>query len=313
MLFGGIDEAGYGPLLGPLSICGVAAEAENLQALKLGFRKARTGAKDSKQVHVPGDIGAIESVALPAITWLSGRMPGTALECFSLLDETAAAHQGIPWLMEAAGLRLPVAAPKLKQWKIAGVEPRTLAGGVIQPREFNADTRAGTNRAEIELATVGTLLRTLVRPELAGEVVVDRLGGRRYYHGFLQSLWSDAMVLIEQEAALASVYRVIGQSAEQSVSFRVDGESASPMTAVASCIAKYVRELHMLLINRYWCALRPDLKPTAGYTKDAWRWLADVGEAVAPVRDLLVRNRVESTEDDDEDEPAAAAAETPGL
>jgi ribonuclease HII len=309
MRFGGIDEAGYGPLLGPLSICGVAAEAEDLAALKLGFRKARTGAKDSKQVHVSGDIGAIEAVALPAIAWLSGRMPGTALECFELLGETAASHHGIPWLVEAAGLRLPVAAPRLKQWKLPGVEPRSLAGRIVQPREFNADTRAGTNRADIELASVGALLRAIVAPDSAAEVVVDRLGGRRYYHGFLQSLWPEAMVLIEEEAPLASAYRVVAPRAEQSVSFRVDGESRSPMTAVASCIAKYARELHMLLINRYWGALRPEVKPTAGYTKDAWRWLAEIGTAVEPVRDLLVRDRVESTGADD---PEEAPADTAG-
>ena len=61
MLFAGVDEAGYGPLLGPLSIAVVSAEADDEGALKKGFRRARTGAKDSKQVHVSGDISALRS------------------------------------------------------------------------------------------------------------------------------------------------------------------------------------------------------------------------------------------------------------
>ena len=39
--------------------------------------------------------------------------------------------------------------------------------------------------------------------------------------------------------------------------------------------AKYVRELHMVLFNRWWRQHDPELKRTAGYVQDARRFLAD--------------------------------------
>lgn len=314
MRFGGIDEAGYGPLIGPLSIIGVAADAEDAAALKQGFARAKTGAKDSKQVHTPGDIAGIESVALPAIAWLTGAVPTNALALFDLLGETMTERAGVPWLMEAAGVSLPVAGGAVRSWNVPGVTPRLLRGALVQPREYNARIRGGLNKADLELAAVGTLLKAIRDPAQGGAIVVDRLGGRRYYREFLQGLWSDAMVMVDRELPLASAYRVVGDRAEQVVSFEVDGESQSRLTAVASCIAKYARELHMLLLNRWWCARQPGLKPTAGYARDARRWLADVGDAaVDPHRDGLVRVPTPTDGADDDDGGPEQATDDPAV
>ncbi|MBA2479447.1 MAG: hypothetical protein H0V44_02200 [Planctomycetes bacterium] len=295
MLFGGIDEAGYGPLLGPLSIAAVSAACADEKSLKAGFRRARTGAKDSKQVHTSGDIAAIEAVALPAITWLTGNQPATASECFAAMGESIEVRDGIPWMDSAAHVALPVAAVRLKRWDIPGVEPRGLHGRLIQPREYNAAGRSGMNKADLELAAVGSLLSAIHRDDQHAQTIVDRLGGRRYYGDFLQTLWPRSMVLIETEAPGISSYRALGASAEHAVHFCVDGESVSPLTAVASCIAKYVRELHMLLLNRFWSGRFPHLRPSAGYGRDARRWLDDLG-AIAERDDLV---RVGRTETDD--------------
>jgi hypothetical protein len=205
-------------------------------------------------------------------------------------------------------LSLPVAAGRLKEWRVPGVEPRLLRGRLIQPREYNAALREGLNKAELELEAVGALLREVRRPELPGAIVVDRLGGRRYYHAFLQELWSDALVLIDTEMPYVSIYRAIGASAEQSIGFCVDGESRSPLTAVASCVAKYARELHMLLLNRWWSGRHPALRPTAGYTRDARRWMADLGDAaLGAFRDALVRNGPAEPDADEAPERLAEA------
>lgn len=322
MRLAGIDEAGYGPLLGPLAIVAVAAEAADPATLRRHFGHAKTGAKDSKQVHTPGDIAAIEAVALPAITWLTGTQPAHALACFGLLGEDAQAYAGVPWLLAAADLALPVAATRVKTWRIREVQPVGLHGALVQPRAYNATLRAGVNKADLELAAVVRLLAAVAPAQGPGEVVVDRLGGRRYYHGPLQSLWPDAMVLIEAEQERLSTYCAVGATREVRVHFAVDGESRSPLTAVASCIAKYVRELHMLLLNRYWCARLPALRPTAGYSKDARRWLAEVGdEAIDPLREWLIRAGPAEDEGDpspattapDEPEPPATASAAPAT
>jgi len=58
-------------------------------------------------------------------------------------------------------------------------------------------------------------------------------------------------------------------------------ESWSLATALASMVAKYVRELYMIQLNAYFRSLVPDLAPTAGYGRDAWRFLDDVAAARA--------------------------------
>jgi hypothetical protein len=55
-------------------------------------------------------------------------------------------------------------------------------------------------------------------------------------------------------------------------------------------LAKYVRELAMARFNRHWCSRLPDLKPTAGYRGDGWRWLRDASPVITrEERAALVR------------------------
>ena len=46
--------------------------------------------------------------------------------------------------------------------------------------------------------------------------------------------------------------------------------------AIASMIAKYTRELHMIRLNRYFAGMMPKLKPTAGYVTDGRRFLKEI-------------------------------------
>jgi hypothetical protein len=54
-----------------------------------------------------------------------------------------------------------------------------------------------------------------------------------------------------------------------------EAESHHMPVALASMSAKLVRETLMGRFNRYWNARLPELKPTAGYRQDGWRWLND--------------------------------------
>jgi len=293
MRFGGIDEAGYGPLLGPLSVIGVAVAGDDHATVTQAFRSAATGAADSKRVHTPGDISGIEAVALPAIHWLTGRLPESAGACFALVGERREDLAGLPWLADAGAVRLPIGRCEITPWRVADVEPLGLSGRIIQVPAYNAILASGLNKADMELQAVGAILVALAAHGGDADITVDRLGGRRYYRQFLQSHWPESMVLIEQEEALVSAYQVCG-TVQQRVRFCVDGEAQSLLTAIASCIAKYVRELHMFLLNRFWCAQVPSLAITAGYVLDARRWLDEIGaEALAAHRKLLVRNGME--------------------
>lgn len=283
----GIDEAGYGPLIGPLSIVGAAVEVERPGAIGEAF--AETGACDSKELHVPGDLAPLESVALPAARWLSGQAIAHAAELFALLGETATDRADTPWMIGAEMLTLPVAADGCAAWSLAGTRPAGLRGRLIHPHALNRARADGRNRHAIEVEAVADLLRASCGGEGEHIAVVDRLGGRRFYGAMLAQLWIGTPVVPLREDADVSAYRVDDGARALAVEFRVQGERASPLTAIASCIAKYARELHMLLLNRWWCGRREGLRPTAGYGQDAHRWLDDISDDLASHRPILVR------------------------
>ena len=58
----------------------------------------------------------------------------------------------------------------------------------------------------------------------------------------------------------------------------MQGERFLP-TALASMTAKYLRELSMRAFNKFWSVHVPDLRPTAGYPKDAHRFYKDIRTA----------------------------------
>jgi ribonuclease HII len=282
MRYGGIDEAGYGPTLGPLAIVGVGVDAPPGHDLARAF--AGTGVRDSKTLHKPGNLAPLEQVALGGLAWLLGKRPGTAAEVFTALGETSA-ERTQPWQHGAESLTLPLSATHVPLWSLTDVQPLGVRGRLIHAGEYNRFVRSSGNKADLELRAVGRLLAWVADCSPA-TVVVDRLGGRRFYRYALQGIWPDSEVAILEEAANASSYDIAGRQ----VSFLVGGESASPLTALASCIAKYARELHMLLFNRHWCAAVAGLAPTAGYPEDARRWLGALGsERYTPIADELVR------------------------
>jgi len=69
------------------------------------------------------------------------------------------------------------------------------------------------------------------------------------------------------------------------VSFAKGSEEKNLCVALASMLAKYLRELHMLVFNQYWKGYEEKLKPTAGYVLDARRFLEDTVD---------LRNRLET-------------------
>lgn len=282
MRYGGIDEAGYGPTLGPLSIVGVGIDAPPGLDLTRAF--AGTGVRDSKTLHKPGNLAPLEQVALGGLGWLLGNRPTTAAEVFAALGETPG-ERTQPWQHGAETLALPLSATHVPSWSLTDVAPLGVRGGLIHASTYNHFITSSGNKADLELQAVKRLLGW-VADSTPATVVVDRLGGRRFYRGSLQAVWPDSEIAILEEAAHASRYDIAGRQ----VAFLVGGEGASPLTALASCIAKYARELHMLLFNRHWCAAVPGLAPTAGYPEDARRWLAVLGDhRYTPLGPELVR------------------------
>jgi hypothetical protein len=307
----GMDEAGYGPNLGPLvvtatvwevpgsprefdlwgAMADVASQSPSKEPLKLQIA-------DSKEVYSPGKgLAALERAVLSALRLLGHQPPSLAVLIDHLkleLSETP------PW---AAGrdLDLPtevdasLIADIATQWlgccQRAGVKLLAIRSQIVQPQRFNELVRAGDNKAlALSRLSLG-LLRSVWNPEDTQPtlVICDKHGGRNRYDDLLAEILDGQMVFSVGESRERSVYRV-GSS---EIRFQMKAEANFPV-ALASLVCKYVRELSMTVFNQFWSNHVPGLKPTAGYPLDAGRFWSDIAEAQSRLgisNDVLWRER----------------------
>jgi hypothetical protein len=326
-LVAGIDEAGLGPLLGPLAIGWSVLRlpepgADPWKLLrrtvhKRPTRRARLVVADSKRVFSRNALGwrRLEATALTFLALLQegGRPPADARALFTGAVPPRPGGLDAPWydrlprlprVHEEAGIELGAAllARRMRARDLALVD----AGVRLVPAsELNASYRETDNKG----ATVWERCREVIRHvwtrhgEEAPDLTVDLLGGRMHYGGLLSEAFPEAQVsrLFEGQEHSAYVLDEDGASADASwlprrmrIDFRAKGEDASFAVALASCLAKYAREVVMTGFNDYFHAHAPELEPTAGYTTDGRRWLEDARSAIAScgvADDVLVRTR----------------------
>ncbi|MCF0234917.1 MAG: hypothetical protein HUK22_08075 [Thermoguttaceae bacterium] len=172
----------------------------------------------------------------------------------------------------------------------------------VQPREFNAALDAlGLKSSLVAETTLSLAVETIdraARRDLPAEarfvVLCDKLGGRDAYAPILAARFPGVEIQTLAETRARGVYRLAARRAlaggvpldfpgelDLEFHFTAKGEANAP-TALASIVAKYLRELSMKPFNDYWRAqVGPDLRPTAGYPVDAKRFFAETADARA--------------------------------
>jgi len=323
----GVDEAGLGPLVGPLTI-GFSvfrlprpgADPWRLLrrtvAAEPGRDERRICVADSKRVfaRTPGGRRRLETTALSflALRGEDGRLPSSARELLSgpvhPSPERIASH---PWYDGLAPLplhreraSLELAAELLRRDLAAhGLELLDAGVRVVPAGELN-DSYAETNNKSLSVwSKTLEVLRHLWSSYGASApfVTVDILGGRLRYGPLLARGFSDARVSWSREKSGHAAYRLEERdpppgraSRRMRLDFRARGEDHSFAVALASCLAKYAREHVMDAFNAYFRALDPDLRPTAGYRTDGRRWMREAEAALrraALAPEVLVRQR----------------------
>ncbi len=302
----GIDEAGYGPNLGPLVVAVSAWRAPSVdldlyETLANVFSRTpcagRIAIADSKLLYKPR--GGLRNLEL-AVLALAAR----AARWKELVVALGADRQGhgdaLPW-HDGFDPRLPLdaSAGELDAARgLVGSPPKQscprLAARIVHPSEFNAlcdrfDSKGGAlSHVSLELLR-GTIDRLGPGPVCC---VLDKHGARNRYAGVIAEHFAGYALEIESEGAAESVYRLSGPRAI-TLAFRAKGESHLP-TALASMTAKLLREVCMQALNQYWIARVPGLLPTAGYPADAGRFRAEIAAEWASLglqEDLLWRRR----------------------
>jgi ribonuclease HII len=303
LVYAGIDEAGYGPLLGPLCVGAAAfvlndhdpaAGAPDLWRLlnaavcrRPSDRRRRIAVDDSKRLKGPNDGPAHPLRHLERGVWsfcpFGGDVPDRDDELLAMLD---AGLPQRPWLAGTTALPLAHTPDELRiargrverAMRQASIRCEGMWCEVVHPEDLNRAIGDCGNKADVNFAAAMRLVDRVWRrwPQGHPRVMIDRHGGRTRYGDLLEAAFTGARAEVVAETPTLSPYTLDRRGSRLTVSFALEGDGRFLPVALASMTAKYVRELVMLRINRFFQGHLPGLRPTAGYRADARRYLAEI-------------------------------------
>ncbi|MCF7974040.1 MAG: hypothetical protein K9N55_09520 [Phycisphaerae bacterium] len=314
----GIDEAGYGPLLGPLVVSCAAFRlpTEDLQSdvWQLLNRSVTKTAKraagrllitDSKKAHSKSaGIKHLQRTTL-AVCRTLGYSPHTIASLMELLDPPCLPRlRTYPWYVglesqtlgqdEAdIGIAANALVHDLKRQKMAflGLKSRCL-----DVAYYNERVEVVRNKSNVLFTETCCLLQEALALDKNEDlqVVVDRQGGRIHYRESLLRMFPGADLSIIRETEQMSSYEMTTQNRRARLHFVVKADARCLPVSLASMVSKYVRELLVKRLNEYFISLCPTLKPTAGYWQDGQRFVKDlkqINPEKMPDKERLIRSR----------------------
>ena len=309
MILAGLDEAALGPSLGPFCACltrfrlsGKSIDppdmyrilSHTVSASKRDADLIAVG--DSKALYSPATgIGTLEEGVL-AFLEAAGLEPSLSLadliEVLGAPGDRETLYQ-VPWLADAGNLKFPWPAKRAgalkKNLEEAGIEVLRPSLRFVPAFAFNREITEGGGKGGALRSIITPLLKTALETDTGEEahITVDRQGGRRYYGEWLSEIIPGAALRAFEENPKRSAYQV----GNRSIEFLVKADALRMETALASMISKYIRESAMRLFNAWWAGRVPGIRPTAGYPRDAKRFLTDleIAGALPEEKDLLIR------------------------
>lgn len=317
----GIDEAGFGPVLGPLVVSVASFEApdrcadmsmwEMLAAAvsrRLAKRHAKVPIADSKKLYSRKRTKPLQHLerAVLAMLAIAGRKPTSLTRLLRIVAPEAVKLLGCyPWYA-GADVALPHSISEVEVELAANslaaamgkahVRLLAMRCQVIPAGEFNRIVRATRNKSTTLFDTTMRLVAYLWRRQGGRRmrIHIDRHGTRRSYLRGLQRAFEGCDFKVIDENDRLSAYRMTSAARSAEIDFTVRGEDKHLPVALASMLSKYMRELMMLMLNRFWAARVPGLVPTAGYYTDGRRFFGEIQKATGQLgidKDLLYRCR----------------------
>ncbi len=313
LVYAGIDEAGYGPLFGPLTVGRAVLEVPALPSpvhdddplawrppdlwARLSRVVCRTVAEANRGGRIPvndskkltgraAGLGHLERGVL-AFAALGGQQPADEDAWFAAVAAGLPAPLP-PWYASATPRPLPASVDAgelaVSRGQLAaaakriGISAAPLSVAVVLEDAFNRECDGPGGKAAVNLARVMGRLRELWRTRGADGPVaaVDRQGGRTRYGVELAGAFPGVAIDVLDETAELSAYRLREGERSMLLRFEVAAEDRHLPVALASMAAKYGRELLMARFQASFTAKLPAVAPTKGYGTDAARFAREV-------------------------------------
>ena len=304
----GIDEAGFGPILGPMIVSSstfllpqhlLTANLWQILGKSVGNRRKRLAGRllvaDSKKSYSKQK--GIKHLARTVLACLRclGKEPATLTELLNLLcPDCLERLDDYPWYKEAGSYRIladsadmAIASTVLGEDLASnGIELLELRSYCLDVAYYNKMVANVKNKARVLFTATSQLIKNAF-DNFAGDdlqIIVDRQGGRVRYRRNLQRMFPDMELKILKETAANSSYELQANGKQMRLHFTVGADDRFLPVSLASMVSKYLRELLVYNINCYFVGLHAELKPTAGYWKDGLRFIEDLKKNIPHVQ-----------------------------